>query len=181
MPRPDDEPAQHGEVVDDDLVDGAAPDGHDNASDDDKDDWGWTEDPDAPKGVDATLDAMGADLRKLTRSSLIATLGVALVLVLVEANAGNGFNVTTGFVLGGGLATLNLWILAGGYFAIVDQRATIPRVLLSTVGSLGVLLGVALWIILSHPEWSLGFGLGLAVPALGGILYALQNKAPNQP
>ncbi len=147
----------------------------------DKDDWGWTEDPDAPKTVEATLDAMGADLRKLTRSSLIATLGVALVLLLVEANAGAGFKVTTGFLLGGGLATVNLWILAGGYFAVVDQRATIPRVLLSTVGSLAALLGVALWIILSHPEWSLGFGLGLAVPALGGILYALQNKAPNQP
>lgn len=144
------------------------------------DDDTWHVDPDAPKTVDATLDAMGADLRKLTRSSLIATVGVAVVIAIVEAVGSGEFNVTKGFLLGGGLATINLWILAGGYFAIVDKRATAARVLLATVGSLTVLLGVALWIVLFHRAWSVGFGLGLAVPALGGILYAVQNKPPNQ-
>ncbi len=152
--------------------------GYDKKGEDDD----WHVDPDAPVGVDATLDAMGADLRKLTRSSLIATVGVALVLFLVELAAageqGSGFNVTKGFVVGGGLATVNLWVLAGGYFAIVDQRATAARVLLATVGSLALLLGVALWIVLVRREWSVGFGLGLAVPALGGIVYAVTNKPP---
>lgn len=160
------------------TADGDRPDDDDAAPVDDADD-DWHVDPDAPQGVQATLDAMGQDLRKLTRSSLIATVGVALVLFLVELGTGGaGFNVTKGFVVGGGLATVNLWVLAGGYFAIVDQRATAARVLLATVGSLALLLGVALWIVLVKRDWSVGFGLGLAVPALGGIVYAATHKPP---
>jgi hypothetical protein len=150
-------------------------DGYDDRPDDDR----WTEDPNAPQGVDATLDAMVKDLRKLTRASAIATVGVALVLVIAEAANGGAFNVTRGFVVGAVLATMNLWVLAGGYFAIVDRRATALRVLLATVGSLTLLLGVALWIVVARREWSVGFGLGLAVPALGGIVDAQQNQPPH--
>jgi hypothetical protein len=155
-----------------------AVDGRDDGQSDPFDDDTYHVDPDAPQGVQATLDAMGKDMRRLTRSSLIATVGVAVVIAIVEAAAGHGFAVTKGFLLGGCLATANLWVLAGGYFAIVDGRATGPRVLLAAVGSLALLLGAATWVVFFRSTWSVGFGLGLAVPALGGILYALQNKPP---
>lgn len=135
----------------------------------------YHEDPDAPQGTQATLDAMSKDLRRLTRASLIATVGAALLIGIVEGAVGHGFNVSTGFVLGALLATMNLWVLAGGYFAIVDGRATGPRLVLAAVGSLSLLLGAALWVVLFRQQWSVGFGLGLAVPALGGIVYAVQN------
>jgi hypothetical protein len=136
----------------------------------------WHEDPDAPKTTEGRLDAMGKDLRRLTRESLFSTVAVAVVIGLLEAWNRAGFPHSKGFLLGGTLATLNLWILAGGYFAIVDGRAVLPRVALAAVGSLTALLGVAIAIVFLQPTWALGFGLGLAVPALGGILHALRGE-----
>ena len=132
----------------------------------------------APKTIEGKLGKMRADLRRLTRSSLLATLGVAVLFLLTDMSAGHGFDNTTGFVVGGGLATLNLWILAGGFFAVVDGHAVAVRVVLSTVGSMGVLFGVALNVIFAHREWTLGFAVGLTVPALGGILYAFEKPRP---
>lgn len=163
MTAPDDHGI--GDGLDDARSDG---DGYDDGDE-------WHVDPDAPQGVKATLDVMGADLRKLTSSSLIATVGIAVALAIAEAAAGKGFNLTSGFVVGGVLATANLWVLAGGYFAIVDQRATNARVVLATVGSLALLLAVAMWIVMFQQAWTVGFGLGLAVPAVGGLVYALRK------
>jgi|GEM_PF-1260778 len=126
--------------------------------------------------VEGKLDAMGKDLRHLTRSSLTATAAVAVLLFLTDLWHGHGFSTTVGFVVGGSLATLNLWILAGGYFAIVDQRAAVPRLLLAFVGSMVVMFGFGLFVIFAKREWTLGFALGLAVPALGGILYGVQKE-----
>lgn len=137
----------------------------------------WHEDPSAPKTTEGRLDAMGADLRRLTRESLASTIAVAVVIGLLEAWNGAGFPHSKGFLIGGTLATLNLWILAGGYFAIVDGRAVLPRVALAAVGSLTVLLAVAIAIVFLQPSWALGFGLGLAVPALGGIVHGLRTKS----
>jgi hypothetical protein len=136
----------------------------------------WHEDPDAPTTTEGRLDAMGKDLRRLTRESLCSTVVVAAVIALLEAWNGAGFPHSTGFVLGGTLATVNLWILAGGYFAIVDGRTVLPRVALAAVGSLTVLLGVAVAVVFLRPAWALGFGLGLAVPALGGIVHGLRGE-----
>ena len=119
---------------------------------------------------------MGRDLRRLTRESLLSTVAVAALIALLEAWNGADFPHTTGFLIGGALASLNLWILAGGYFAIVDGRAVLPRVALAAVGSLSVLLLVAVWIVFTHHAWALGFGIGLAVPALGGIVHALRSE-----
>jgi hypothetical protein len=135
----------------------------------------WNEDPHAPKTTAGQLSEMGRELRRLTRESLGATLAVAALIALLEAWNGVGFPHTKGFVLGGALATINLWILAGGYFAIVDGRAVPGRVALAAVGSLSTLLLVAVWLVFTHPAWALGFGLGLAVPALGGIVHAFRT------
>jgi hypothetical protein len=136
----------------------------------------WHEDPTAPTTTGERLDQMGRDLRRLTRESLLSTVAVAALIALIEAWNGAGFPHTTGFLIGGALASLNLWILAGGYFAIVDGRAVLPRVALAAVGSLSVLLLVAVWIVFTHHAWALGFGIGLAVPALGGIVHALRSE-----
>ncbi len=142
---------------------------------------GWKDDEyivdeTAPPTVDGKLDKMGRELRQLTKNSLIATIGVALLFAITDASAGHGFNNTLGFIVGGGLATINLWMLAGGFFAVVDGRAVIPRVLLSTLGSMGVLFGVALYVIFARREWTIGFAVGLTVPALGGILHAFEKR-----
>jgi hypothetical protein len=137
----------------------------------------WHEDPDAPTTTEGRLDAMGRELRRLTAESLASTLVVAVVIALLEAWNGAGFPHSKGFLLGGTLATLNLWILAGGYCAIVDGRAVLPRVALAAVGSLTVLLAVAIAVVFLQSSWALGFGLGLAVPALGGIVHGLRTKA----
>ncbi|HEY1101226.1 MAG TPA: hypothetical protein VGF99_19960, partial [Myxococcota bacterium] len=113
---------------------------------------GWKDDEyivdeTAPKTPEGRVNKMSAELRRLTRNSLLATIGVALLFAITDAAAGHGFDNTTGFVVGGGLATLNLWMLAGGFFAVVDGRAVAARVLLATLGSMGVLFGVALWVI----------------------------------
>jgi hypothetical protein len=165
-----------------DAPEGVAPD-----SDPEIDPWArddarwretWHEDDTAPKTTQGRLEQMGRELRRLTRESLAATLAVAVLIGLLEAWNGAGFPHSTGFLLGGGLATVNLWLLAGGYFAVVDGRAVLPRVALAAVGSLSTLLGVAVWVVFSHPEWALGFGVGLAVPALGGIIHGVRGEQP---
>lgn len=163
--RPDDGEPVHGEVVDDAW--GTAP--------------GWKDDEyivdeTAPPTVEGKLHVMGQDLRRLIRTSLATTVGVALLIGLMDLWHGHGFSTTTGFLVGGGLATLNLWVLAGGYFAVVDQRAVVPRLLFAFTGSMVLMFGVALYIVLAKREWTLGFALGVAVPALSGIFYGLQKR-----
>ncbi len=139
------------------------------------DDWGWHEDPTAEKTVDGKLNQMGRELRQLTAASLVATLIVAAAVGVVEHLQGNGFPNTCGFVVGGVLAIVNLWILAGGYFALIDRRALTLRVLLAALGSLVVLLGAGLYLLAAHRSWTVGFATGLTIPALGGILHAFRR------
>lgn len=163
--RPDDGEPVQGEVVDDAW--GTAP--------------GWKDDEyivdeTAPPTVEGKLHVMAQDLRRLIRTSLATTVGVALLIGLMDLWHGHGFSTTTGFLVGGGLATLNLWVLAGGYFAVVDQRAVVPRMLFAFTGSMVLMFGVALYVVLAKREWTLGFALGVAVPALSGIFYGLQKR-----
>ncbi len=142
---------------------------------------GWKDDEyivdeTAPPTVEGKLGVMAQDLRRLIRTSLATTVGVALLIGLMDLWHGHGFSTTTGFLVGGGLATLNLWVLAGGYFAVVDQRAVVPRLLFAFTGSMVLMFGVALFVVLAKREWTLGFALGVAVPALSGIFYGLQKR-----
>jgi len=163
--RDDDRDAVAGEVVDDNW--GTAP-GYD--------DDGYREDPNAAKTVDGQLNAMGKELRQLTRASLFVTLAAGALLFLTDLWNQQGYGTTTGFVVGATLATVNLWILAGGYFAVVDKRGTLPRLMLAFIGSMIVMFGAALFVIFAKREWTLGFALGLALPALSGILHGVMNK-----
>jgi hypothetical protein len=137
------------------------------------DDDEWIPDPDAPGTTKETLEAMSAELRQLTRASLVATVGCAALIFLVDLVRGSGFETTRGFLAGGLLATVNLWMLAGGYFALIERRAEVPRLLLAVGGSFITLLAVAFYVIMYRRTWTIGFGLGLAIPALGGILHGM--------
>jgi hypothetical protein len=41
---------------------------------------------------------------------------------------------------------------------------------------MGVLFGVALYVIFAKREWTIGFAVGLTVPAIGGILHAFEKR-----
>ena len=140
------------------------------------DDQGFTEDATAPKTVAGKLNEMGKDLRKLTRASLFALGVVAAVVVVVESFSGAAHPHSAGFGVGGILAILNLWILAGGYFALIDERAPFLRLMLAAGGSLALLLGASLYLLAAHRDWIVGFAFGLSSPALGGILYGLEKS-----
>ena len=169
--RPDDLEAQ--EVLEPEIDDrwGTAPGSGPESTEE-----GYLFDETAPPTVDGKLNKMGEELRHLTRASFKATLVVGAVLALSDAWNSVGFHNTIGFLVGGLLATINLWILAGGFFAVVDGRVVVPRLLLSVLGSMGVMFGVGLYVVFAHRAWTLGFALGVAVPAAGGVLYAFEKE-----
>jgi hypothetical protein len=144
-------------------------------------DAGYIPDPDAPATPAATIEVMAAELRQLTRASLVATLAVALAFFLFDWSRGAGFENTRGFVVGGLIATANLWMVAGGWFALVERRAEVPRMLLGVGGGFAVLLLVAFYVVFYRRAWTVGFGLGLAVPALGGVLHGMWMTRNQQP
>jgi hypothetical protein len=160
-----DRPTEH-RSVDDDAW-GTAP-GADDAD--------FIVDETAPQTVEGKLFVMAADLRRLLRTSLATTAAVAALIGLFDLWYGHGFGTTVGFLVGGGLATLNLWVLAGGYFAVVEGRAVVPRMLLALTSSMILMFGVALFVVVAKREWTLGFALGAAVPALSGLVYGLQKR-----
>lgn len=164
-------PAHHDRPTEPDAVDddawGTAP----GPTDDD-----YIVDETAPKTVEGKLFVMATDLRRLLRTSLATTAAVAACIGLVEGWSGHGFGTTVGFLVGGGLATLNLWVLAGGYFAVVQGRAVVPRMLMALTSSMILMFGVALFVVVAKREWTLGFALGAAVPALSGLIYGLQKR-----
>ncbi len=104
------------------------------------------------------------------------TVAAGLLLFLTDLWNQQGYATTTGFLVGAVLATVNLWILAGGYFAMVDGRAVLPRLMLACIGSMVVMFGVALFVIVAKHEWTLGFSLGIALPALSGIVHGLTRS-----
>lgn len=133
-------------------------------------------DPDAPPTVEGRVDQARGELRKLLVASGIATALMGSAVLIFDLVRGQGLNHTTGYVLGAAVATLNLWLLSGGFFALMrghatGERTTALRALLAFGGSFLGLVLLCFWVVLTHREWSLGFALGLSTPALAGILY----------
>lgn len=149
---------------------GAGEDG-DAATDDE-----YQPDPDAPPTVEGRVEQAQGELRKLLGASALATALMGSGVLLFDLLRGGGFANTTGFLLGAAVATLNLWLLSGGFFALMrgyasGERSTALRALLAFGGSFLGLVLLCFWVVLAHREWSLGFAVGLATPALAGILY----------
>ena len=146
---------------------------------DDDDDRGreaWSEtyipDPDDdPFRRDAIAEE---DARALT------SLGIIVGLCAVGVSAAFGFwgvegawPFTFGLALGCGAAVLNLRVLARASWALFQDG-----VLAGVLGfgaSFALMIGIAFWLSRSHPDWMLGFGIGLALPGLVGIAYAVRE------
>lgn len=134
-------------------------------------------DPDAPPTAEGRVEQAQGELKKLLVASGLATALMGSAVLLFDLVKGGGFANTTGFLLGAAVATLNLWLLSGGFFALMRGHAagegsTAWRALLAFGGSFVGLVLLCFWVILARREWSLGFALGLATPALAGILYS---------
>lgn len=133
---------------------------------------GYQVDPDAPPDVEGRVAQAAGELKKLLRASLLATLAMGgLVAVWDLAQGTGGMPTTLGFLMGAGMATLNLWILAGGFFAILRGQGASIRALLAFGGSFLGLVLLAFYVVMAHREWTLGFALGLTTPAIAGVLY----------
>ncbi len=133
-------------------------------------------DPDAPPTVEGRVDQARGELNKLLVASAIATALMGSAVLIFDLVRGGGIPNTLGYLLGAAVATLNLWLLSGGFFALMrgyasEDRAGAWRALLAFGGSFVGLVLLCFWVILARREWSLGFALGLATPALAGILY----------
>lgn len=129
-------------------------------------------DPDAPPTVEGRVQQAGAELTKLLRASLLATLVMGVAVGLWDLWRGiDGYPTTMGYLVGAAVATLNLWILAGGFFALMRGEGASGRALLAFGGSFLGLVLLAFFIVLAKREWTVGFALGLTTPAVAGILY----------
>ncbi len=161
-----------------DGADQPPPDGQrdDDQRDDDAGDDEYQPDPDAPPTVEGRVQQAQGELRKLLTASVTATALLGAVIVVIDVLRGAGFATTTGYLLGAAVATLNLWLLSGGFFALMRGYAGADgaaswRALLAFGGSFVALLLLCFWVVLARREWSIGFAIGLATPALAGILY----------
>lgn len=133
-------------------------------------------DPDAPPTTEGRVAQASVELSKLLAASAIATALMGSLVLIFDLVRGQGFAHTTGYLIGAAAATLNLWLLSGGFFALMRghagaDRQAAWRALLAFGGSFVGLVLLCLWVVLSRREWSLGFALGLATPALAGVIY----------
>lgn len=136
------------------------------------DDDGWLPDPDAPPTDEGKREQAVLEMQRLLLASLQATgLGAAL-LFTVDLVRGVGFALTKGFVLGALLASLNLWLLASGILQLARGPAATLRGFVTLSASFVALVLCAAWVVFFERGWTVGFALGLAIPALGGLLYA---------
>jgi hypothetical protein len=140
--------------------------------DDDVPEDEYIPDPDAPPTHEGRMAQGLHEMQKLLLSSLQATGAVALVIFVVDLVRQNGFTTTKGFLLGAIAATVNLWLLAGGVVQLARGKTGVPRALIALVGSFIGLLLCAFYVVMFERAWTLGFALGLAIPALGGLVYA---------
>jgi hypothetical protein len=167
---------------------GGAPVGHpslglDVDATDGAGDSGWQDDPPDAEVVYETDPTAGktpeervamakAELARLMRSSVIATGAVLTLLLIADGIHGRGFDNSAGFALGAGTAALNLWILAGGYMALLDGRLATTRLLIAFGASFLLLVSTAAFVLSTMRGWTIGFGLGIASPALSGLVFA---------
>lgn len=144
--------------------------GHDPEREPESPDFEPIPDPDDDPSKRASVAAR--DARVL---SMIA-VGVSVLLVFVCAVLGLvGVDFmrtfTPGLAVGCGIATVNLHILSRMVWGMFEQRV-VPA-LLGFLLSFGTLIGAALLLAARRPDWLLGFGVGLALPGIAGVLFAL--------
>jgi hypothetical protein len=146
-------------------------------TDDDKDapvDDEYLPDPDAAPTVEGRIEQARAEMKKLMRASLYATLVMGAAFVAWDLVKGPDMRNTLGYLCGAGAATLNMWSIGGAFYGIM--RETAGRSLMGILGSFFGLVVLAVIVVLTHKEWVLGFAVGLTTPAVAGLFYARTLK-----
>ncbi len=128
-------------------------------------------DEDAAPTPEGRVAQATGELKKLLAASAAATVLMGAAVAAVDAWRAAGFHNTAGYLVGAAVATLNLVLLAGGWFQVMRGQGTSARALVAFLGSFLALVLLAAWVVLAHRAWTLGFALGLTTPALAGILY----------
>jgi hypothetical protein len=153
-----------------------ADDGEHEARIDDDDD-GYIPDPDAPKTEEGRVEQAVFEMQRLLLSSLQATGLLGALFFVIDLVRGRGFALSKGFVLGALVATVNLWLLSNGILQLSRGQGAATRGALTLAMSFLALVLCAAWVVFFQRSWTLGFALGLAIPAAAGMLYArLLNK-----
>jgi hypothetical protein len=125
----------------------------------------------------AERDAMAVRARHSARILVACAAGCSAVAVLVAALLYPG-PLAWGVAVGTTVMTLNLGVLARlmGVLMLEDGNKVGSVVLLFL--SFLALGGVSIWLIQRYPDQNfiMGFGLGLGVPAVAGLLWSLFRK-----
>lgn len=113
--------------------------------------------------------------RQSARLMLMCAAGTSAVAVVVALALYPGATAW-GVVAGCSVMTANLWILSQllSRVLLADGNKTGSIVLL--VASFGGLAAFSFALVTRRPDMALGFGLGLSVPALGGLLWSLFRR-----
>ncbi len=138
----------------------------------DDDDDAYLPDPDAAPTAEGRAAQAIVEMKRLVWASLQVSVAIAIAIVCVEWALGRAHHTSLGFVLGAGAATVNLWLLASGILQLSRDDGATTRGAVALVGSFTGLVVCAAWVVFFARTWTLGFALGLAVPALGGLWYA---------
>lgn len=138
------------------------------------DDDEYQPDPDAAPTVEGRIAQARAEMRKLMRASLYATLVMGGAFLLWDLVKEPDLRNTLGYLCGAAAATLNMWSIGGAFYGIM--RETAGRSLLGILGSFLGLVILAVIVVLTHKEWVLGFAIGLTTPAVAGLFYARTLK-----
>ena len=127
-------------------------------------------DPDAAPTVEGRVVQARAEMKKLMRASLYASLSMGAMFLAWDLWRGEGLSNTLGYACGAGAATLNMRSIGGAFYGLMRESA--GRALLGILGSFVGLVVLAVIVVLTHREWVLGFAVGLTTPTVSGLFYA---------
>lgn len=131
----------------------------------------YVPDPDAPTTDEGKQQLAEKELDAVTKLALsIAALATGLALVVGSASFGKGV------LLGSIAAVVNLRVLAKAGWGLLSGKAKGGSVLVGFLASFGFLIAASAFVAFVKPDWVLGFGAGLALPALVGVVWATTRK-----
>lgn len=113
----------------------------------------------------------GQDFKALNIAALWVSLAaVVLAGVAVYLRIPGSSSFAYGLIWGCLVSVLNIQIIGRAIWSLFQQQVGLAIMGLSL--SLAIMLGAAAWLVLAHPEWGLGFGCGLGLPAAAGVAFA---------
>lgn len=136
------------------------------------DDDEYLPDPDAAPTAEGRERQALDEVHKLLGAAAMASAAMFVLIAVLETWSGRGYGASFGFLLGAGLSALNVWLLARGVAGALRGDRVNVRAIAVVIGGFVMLLVFTLYVVLAHRGWTIGFALGLATPALAGLLYA---------